>query len=93
LVLFTDVPGRFQKHYTTLIQHMDSEFGLLDELQSNDVLSARHVEDVNAEPTASKKNETIVTCLRRTSDKDYERFLESLDKTSQTHVARCLREG
>jgi len=92
-VLFAGVPRILQKHYTVLTEHMDPDHGLLPHLASAGVVTARQVEDINAEPTSSKKNERIITCLRRKGHQEYDRFLQSLDKTGQTHVARCLREG
>lgn len=93
VVTFTVTSSRIQKHYSTLVECMDPEFGLLDRLLATSVLTERQMKEVNAENTTSRKNEAILGYLLRWEERLLDRFLKVLSETSQTHVARCLTEG
>ena len=93
IVLFAGARSLLQKQYNALVECMDPDFGLLDQLLATGVLNQRHVEDINAENTASRRNEMLISVLMRRDDRLIGQFLQSLDNTGQTHIATCLREG
>jgi len=69
---------------------IEPDFGLLDELLAQDVLSRRQYADVCSERTVYRRNDALLDLL--TSDQ-FDKFLEALKETGQQHVVNYIKEN
>jgi len=60
--------------------------GLLELLFQARVLDQRELADINSESTDHKKMDTLLKMIMRTSQEQYQLFLESLKTASHEHV-------
>ena len=75
-----------KNQYIYLIETVEAKFGLLDCLRSASVLSQAEWESVNVEVVACVQNEKLLSVLSRKTNEQFDKFLDALDETGQTHV-------
>jgi len=78
-----------RKHYSYLVDNMDPDNGLLNDLFSTGVISARQMESIRVEKTYFDRNECLIKMLMRKSEKDFSKFVEVL-QVEQSHIATIL---
>ena len=70
-----------------LLETLDVKFsGLVDQLYSDQVVSAAEKEDIVAEKTSFRANEKLLSVLSRKSLQQFQLFLDALDNCGQQHV-------
>ena len=71
-----------------LLETLDVKFsGLIDQLYSDDVISAAERDDISAELTSFRANEKLLSVLSRKSPQQFQLFLDALDNCGrQQHV-------
>ena len=70
-----------------LLETLDVKFsGLLDQLYSDQVVSAVERDDISAERTSFRANEKLLSVLSRKSPQQFQLFLHALDNCGQPHV-------
>jgi len=79
-----------RRHYADLVSRLDPDNGLVSELYSAGVINARQMENVRVEKTYYDRNECLLKLLQRSSEKDFVKFVEILQKVGQSHVAEML---
>jgi len=80
-------------HYVYLLETLDVKCsGLVDQLLSDQVVSAVERDDVGAEKTSFRTNEKLLSVLSRKSDHQFRLFLDALDKCGQPHVRDVMKE-
>ena len=76
---------------SSLVKLIEPDFGFIDELYNRRVLKYSEKEDVFAVKTASKRNEQLLSILRRKYSFLDQDFLSALEKTDQKHVANWIK--
>jgi len=74
-----------------LSEFIEPDFGLLNQLLNNAVLSGRQCADVRAEKTVFKRNDALLELL--VSEEQCRKFLDALERTDQQHVANFIRHN
>lgn len=74
-----------------LVQHMEPEFGLLDRLLSQGLLTQAEFQNVRSAWSVTVKNEAVVNYML-TKHRDSE-LLEILKETNQSHLVNYLTGG
>ena len=70
-----------------LLETLDVKFsGLIDQLYSDDVISAAERDDISAELTSFRANEKLLSVLSRKYPQQFQLFLDALDNCGQQHV-------
>lgn len=69
-----------------LVEEIDSENGLLNQLESKKVLTRRQAVSISRNPDPFRKNELILDALHKRPDDDFDKFCEALKATNQGHV-------
>jgi len=65
--------------------------GLVDQLYSQQVLSAIEKDEITTENlTSFRANEKLLSALSRKSPQQFELFLDALDKCAQSHVRNVI---
>jgi len=76
-----------------LLETLDVKFsGLLNELDSEDVINAVDREDIAAEMTSFRANEKLLSVLSRKSPQQFQLFLDALDNCGQQHVRNVIAD-
>jgi len=74
-----------------LLETLDVKFsGLVDQLYSDQVLSAVEKDDIVAEKTSFRANEKLLSALSRKSAQQFQLFLDALDNCGQQHVRNVI---
>ena len=74
-------------NYVFLLETLDVKFsGLVDQLYSDQVVSAVEINDVTAEKTSFRANEKLLSALSRKSPQQFQLFLDALDNCGQRHI-------
>jgi len=82
-----------QRHYVFLLETLDVKFsGLVDQLYTDQVLSAVEKDDISAEQTSFRANEKLLSVLSRKSPQQFQLFLDALDKCDQQHVRNAITD-
>jgi len=82
-----------RSHYVFLLETLDVKFsGLVDQLYSDQVVSAVERDDISAERTSFRANEKLLSVLSRKSPQQFQLFLDALDNSGQLHV-RSIIDG
>jgi DNA-binding beta-propeller fold protein YncE len=89
----TDDHHRIRVKASELIELIDSVNGLLDEMVASGCITVHHKQMIEARNTSFGKNETLLTIIRRRSVSDFNKFVTSLLKTKQYHVASILKSN
>ena len=80
-----------QRNYGALINNIDIDCGnLLDRLYEAGLLIAREMATINAKPTKHEKNETLLHLASNFSMKNFNKFLQALEESSQEHVVSIM---
>ena len=75
----------------SLVKLIEPDFGLLRELLCRHVLKDSERQEVRVKDTVYKRNEHLLTILRRKKSSFLgQEFLSALDRTDQTHVANWI---
>ena len=78
-------------HYVFLLETLDVKFsGLLDQLCSDQVVSAAERDDISAERTSFRANEKLLSVLSRKSPQQFQLFFDALDNCGQLHVRNAI---
>ena len=74
-----------------LLTTLDVKFsGLVDQLYSDQVLSAVEKDDISAEQSSFRANEKLLSVLSRKSPRQFQLFLDALDNCGQQHVRNVI---
>jgi len=80
-------------HYVFLLETLDVKFsGLVDQLFSDHVLGEVEKDDIRAEQSSFRANEKLLSVLSRKSPQQFQRFLDALVKSGQTHVRNVITD-
>jgi len=82
---------RIKSNLTKLIQNITVDVVLLAQLETNECITRRQRQSIEAEQTNSKQCVLLLDMIRRGSQKDYQGFIECLRRTSQAHVIELLK--
>jgi len=83
-----------RNNYLFLLDQLDMKLaGLAEELRSLEVIDDMELEAINNETTHFEKNEKLLSILSRKSFGLFQKFLQALDETGQSHVADILRNN
>lgn len=74
-----------------LVEHLCCK-GVLTAMVAADFLNLRVKEQIESASTDQDINESFVQWLRKAPEGAYHKFLEILEKTQQSHLAKLLRE-
>jgi len=76
-----------------LLETLDVKFsGLVGQLYSKKVVSAAERDEISAEQTSFRANETLLSVLSRKSPQQFQLFLDALDNCGQPHVRNVIDE-
>jgi len=81
----TDVTAAIRNLKSQLSDIIETDFGLLDQLLSLEVLTRREYNDIRSERGAVHRRSEAVLDLLETEDQ-YSKFLIALQRTSQQHI-------
>ena len=81
---------KIQTNYTYLLSQLDTVSGLLDFLFNDGVLKDDEKMEIEVLTLPNKRNEKLLSILRRKTQKQYEIFMQALYATNQSHVAKVL---
>ena len=70
---------------------IEPDFGLLEQLLNDEVLSRRQYAEILTEKTVYRRNDAILECLA--SEEQCGKFVRALDQTGQPHVANYVRQN
>ena len=74
-----------------LLETLDVKLsGLVNHLYSDEVIGADEAEDIGAERTSFRANEKLLSVLSRKSPRQFQLFLDALDKCGQQHVGNVI---
>ena len=74
-----------------LLEKLDSKLsGLVDQLFSDEVITAEERDGINAEKTSFRANEKLLSVLSRKSQQQFQQFLDALDDCGQQHVCDVI---
>ena len=76
---------------SSLVTLIEPDFGFLHELYLHRVLKDSEKQEVCAKDTVYKRNEHLMTILRRKSSVLGQDFLSALEKTDQKHVSNWIQ--
>lgn len=82
----------FRRNFTWLSENMDSENGLISLLYQQSVLTLREKDSIICINNNFQKNELLLGLLSKKSPEDFEKFIEALETTGQSHVAKQIRK-
>ena len=82
--------SRLVRNHAKLVYLIDTKHNLLAELLACDCISFQQREYIESEQSRAKINRRLLDILRRGSEKDFNKFIDCLKKTSQEHVANVL---
>jgi len=86
-------PRIIRDHFVFLVDNLDAKHsGLVDELYSARVLSREERDNISCEVTSFSQNDKLLSMLSRKSRDDFEKFLDAVDRTAQTHVRNHITE-
>jgi hypothetical protein len=80
-----------QRLRSNLMLMMDTEWGLLDELITLDVITHNEADEVQNERTRESRAAQLLNLVMKMSDAQQEQFLIALDNNQQTHVSEYIR--
>lgn len=82
------------KHRPKLMKYLECQYGLLDYLYSQAVLTMEEHEAIQHTNHCTKKKEMLLEIMHRCSDVvKWNSFVQSLHQTTQSHLARLLEES
>ena len=74
-----------------LSDFIEPDFGLLNQLLNNEVLSDRQCAKVRAEKTVFERNDVLLELLA--SEEQCRKFVDALERTDQQHVANFIKHN
>ena len=80
-----------QRLKNRLSELIEPDFGLLEQLLSDEVLSHRQYAEILSEKTVYRRNDAVLECLA--SEEQCGTFVKALDHTGQPHVANYVRQN
>ena len=83
-----------REHYLFLVDNIDSKFtDLLGRLYASNVLESREKNDLEAVKSIPRRNEKLLSLLRRKTRAKYNHFLTALRDTGHEHVYQELSKS
>jgi hypothetical protein len=80
-----------QRLHSNLMLMMDTEYGLLDELTTLDVITHNEVYELHNLRTRESRIAQLLNFVMKMSEAQQEQFLFALDNNQQTHVSEYIR--
>jgi len=80
-------------NHVELKSTIDSRSGLLDYMFSSGCITARQKEYIDAAGSPSDSNDRLLSIVRRGSQADYDKFIDSLVKSRQQHICAMLSDA
>lgn len=74
-----------------LLAIIDVDFGLLNLLESSDLLTSDQIEDAKCKPTTGGRIDCLLNYVSSFQESKIEEFLSALEHTQQVHVAKYIR--